>query len=414
MAPADVRGGLAAGAGGAGRAAPDALVAVDPLVGDGGDLGGVAEQAGDEGAADLGELVLGAGLVEGVAVALEEGEVGVHAGTRVLREGLGHEGRLHALFQRDLLHDEAEGHDVVRGGERVGVAEVDLLLAGGALVVAELDGDAHRLEHGDRLAAEVHADVLRGVVEVAGAVGGDRAGAVHRLVLQQEELDLRVGVEGEAQVGGLGQGALEDVARVGEGRGAVGHEDVAEHAGGAGGLRAPRQHLEGGGVGLGDHVGLVDAGEALDGGAVEADALVERLLQLGRGHGNRLEEAEDVGEPQAHEPDVALLQRTKHELLLLVHSYILAVQTACAPPPSVWVPHQYHGQGFRPDYGQRYGPGHPAPHYDQRARPPQDRAKDTPWVRPGTPPGPRRTAVLVSSACARASRPASAVTACSS
>ena len=60
--------------------------------------------------------------------------------------------------------------------ERVGVAQVDLLLARAALVVAELHRDAHRLEHRDRLAAEVGAHRLRGVVEVAAAV--DR----HRLV----------------------------------------------------------------------------------------------------------------------------------------------------------------------------------------------------------------------------------------
>src|SRR5690606_25069948 len=126
--------------------------------------------------------------------------------------------------------------------------------------------DAHRLQHGDRLAAEVHADVLRGVVEVAGVVGGGGAAAVDGLVLQQEELDLRVGVEGEAQVGGVGEGALEDVARVGEGRGAVRHEDVAEHARGAGGLGAPGKDLEGRRVRLGDHVRFVHPGEALDGG----------------------------------------------------------------------------------------------------------------------------------------------------
>ena len=46
----------------------------------------------------------------------------------------------------------------------------------------------------------------------------------------------------------------------------------------------------------------------------------KRLLQLGRGDGDRLEEAEHVGEPQPDEPDVALLERTEHELLLAVQS----------------------------------------------------------------------------------------------
>ena len=84
-------------------------------------------------------------------------------------------------------------------------------------------------------------------------------------------------------------------------------------------LAAPRQHLERRRVGLGEHVGLVDPGEALDRRAVEADALVERALELGRRDRDRLEEAEHVGEPQPHEADVALLERPEHELLLLVH-----------------------------------------------------------------------------------------------
>ena len=81
-----------------------------------------------------------------------------------------------------------------------------------------------------------------------------------------------------------------------------------------------REDLERGRVGHGDHVGLVDPGEALDGRAVEADALVERGLQLGRRHRHALERAEHVGEPQPDEPDVALLQRPEHELLLTVHA----------------------------------------------------------------------------------------------
>ncbi len=330
VAPADVGGGLAAGACGAVGAAPDALVGVDPLVGDGGDLARVLEQTGDEGTSHLGELVFRAGLVEGVAVALEEGEVGVHAGARVLRERLGHERRLDALLQRHLLHHQPEGHDVVGGRERVGVAQIDLLLAGGALVVAELHRDAHRLQHRDRLAAEVHPDVLRGVVEIAGGVARGGPLAVDGLVLEQEELDLGVGVEGEAEVGGLGQDALEDVARVGVGGRAVGHQDVAEHPGGAGGLGAPGQDLERAGIRLGDHVGFVHSGESFDGRTVEADAFVEGLLQLRRGDRDRLQEAQYVGEPQTDEANVALFESPEHKFLLLVHgSPILAGQSAC-------------------------------------------------------------------------------------
>ena len=91
-----------------------------------------------------------AGLVEGVRVALEQREVRVHAAAGILRERLRHERRVDALLDRDLLDHGAEGHDVVGGRERVGVAQVDLVLAGTGLVVAELDRDAEVFEHAHR------------------------------------------------------------------------------------------------------------------------------------------------------------------------------------------------------------------------------------------------------------------------
>ncbi len=194
---------------------------------------------------------------------------------------------------------------------------------GAALVVAELDRDAHRLEHGDRRAAEVVAVAVGHVVEVAGVVDRLRAAALLPVLLDEEELDLRVGVEGEAQLGRPRQGAAQHLPRVGEARRAVRHLQVAEHAGGAGALAAPRQHLERRGVGLGEHVRLEDPRETLDGRAVEPDPLGERPLELRGRDRHRLERAEDVGEPQPHEADVALLDRPEHELLLAVHVPIL-------------------------------------------------------------------------------------------
>jgi hypothetical protein len=63
----------------------------------------------------------------------------------VVGERLGHERRPHPLAEGDLLDQVPEGHHVVGHGQRVGVAQVDLLLAGSALVMAEFDGDAHLL-----------------------------------------------------------------------------------------------------------------------------------------------------------------------------------------------------------------------------------------------------------------------------
>ena len=128
-------------------AADEALVGVDPLVGDRRDLAGVVQQAGDEPAGHLGEPVAVALVDERVALALPQRDVGVHARTLHAPERLGHEGGEHALLARHLLDHHAGRHDGVGHGERVGVAQVDLVLAAGVLVLGVLDGDAHLLEH---------------------------------------------------------------------------------------------------------------------------------------------------------------------------------------------------------------------------------------------------------------------------
>ena len=239
----------------------------------------------------------------------------------VVGERLRHERRVDALAQRDLLHHVPERHDVVGGGERVGVAQVDLLLAGRALVVAELHRDAHRLEHRDRVAPEVVADAVRDVVEVAALVDRHRRLPGRRAGRGTGRTRSRGGCRRRSP----GRRPSASV-RLRTWRGSAydgvpsGQQDVAEHPGGARRLGAPRQDLEGPRVGLGEHVRLGDPGEALDGRPVEADPLVEGALELGRRDGDRLEEAEHVGEPQPHEADVALLEGAEHELLLLVHA----------------------------------------------------------------------------------------------
>ncbi len=89
--------------------------------------------------------------------------------------------------QRHLLDHVPERHDVVGGGERVGVAQVDLLLAGRDLVVAELDRDADPLQREHGLAAEVAGHRVGGVVEVAAGVHRDGHRAVRRAVLDSRK-----------------------------------------------------------------------------------------------------------------------------------------------------------------------------------------------------------------------------------
>ena len=71
---------------------------------------------------------------------------------------------------RDVLHDEAERRDVVGGLERVGIAEIDLVLAVRDLVVRRLHLEAHLLEHVHHRAARIFAEVRGREIEVAADV----------------------------------------------------------------------------------------------------------------------------------------------------------------------------------------------------------------------------------------------------
>ena len=107
-------------------------------------------------------------------------------------------------------------------------------------------------------------------------------------------------------------GATQRVARVALVGLQVRRDDVAEHARDALVLWAPRQDREGRRVGHGDHVGLFDRVETGDRGAVEAGAAVEGVAQLGAVDREALELTEDVGEPEAHEANVVLLDLRHH------------------------------------------------------------------------------------------------------
>ena len=100
---------------------------------------------------------------------------------------------------------------------------------------------------------------------------------------------------------------------------------------------------------MGQHVGLVDPGEALDRRTVEAHAFGEGTLQLGGRDSDRFQKAENIGEPHTDEPHIALFDRPQNELGLLVHAAQSAahdVTAALRPCGSCQVPDVPHGTGL--------------------------------------------------------------------
>ena len=163
---------------------------------------------------------------------------------------------------------------------------------------------------------------------------GESVGAKLR-GFKQVELDFGRGVAGEAHLRSLVEHALEHAAGIRCADFAVGGEHITEHAGGVVFLAAPGQNLEGGGVRLQQHVGFVDAGETLNRGTIEAQALVEGAFYLGGRERNGFEGADHVGEPETNEADVALFDGAQYEFLLTVHELPSRCGRASAWYPSV-------------------------------------------------------------------------------
>ncbi len=259
------------------------------------------QQALDIAQRHLRQLVLGLGIEEGVVLAAKQRLVGVHAAAVHSLDRLGHERGEEAVAVGHIPDDELEGGEIVRRDERIGVLEVDLVLAGGHLVVGGLDLETHLRELLDDHPPDLLALVERAQVEVGAGVvrrGGGRA--VGR-VLEEKELRFTPRHHREAELSGPGELALERrPGTAGEGL-LIGGIDVAEKTGHPPALVVVRQDPEGLEVGLEEHVRLLDPHEALDRGAVEHDLAVERLVELAPRYLDVLVDAEDVGELQAEE-----------------------------------------------------------------------------------------------------------------
>ncbi len=207
------------------------------------------------------------------------------------------------------------------------VAQVDLVLRRGHFVVGVFHLDAHGVQSVDRVAAQVAAGVERGEVEVATVV--EHLGAA--AVLEVEELELGAARTWCSPGPRLLATTLRSTLRGSPvERIAVGLLDVAEHAGGAAGAGAPGEQGEGAGIGIGDHVGFLDAGEAVDRGTVEAHALFEGAFEFGRGDGEALEGAEHIGEPEPDELDLLVLNDLEDILLRSVSCLPSALPFCCS------------------------------------------------------------------------------------
>ena len=179
------------------------------------------------------------------------------------------------------------------------------MLTGGHLMVAGLDLEAHLLQGQADFTASPLPVIQGAQVEVSGLIVGLGGGLALLVSLEEEELRLGAHAEGViAHILGPLEHPLQHAAGVAHEGGAVGVVDIADEPGHLAVLGPPGEHSEGVQVGVEILVGLIDAHEALDGGAVQHDLVVDRLLDLRGRDGHVLELTENVGELHTDKLDV--------------------------------------------------------------------------------------------------------------
>jgi len=216
------------------------------------------------------------------------------------RIGLGHEGGIHLVVVGDVLDQPLEQHRVVASLDRVGdVMQVDLKLRRGAFLDDGVGRDALFLGAFENVLQAV--DVLVEVVDQVDlgrlrALAGNRRArrlrpAVHVLLVDQVELQLERGADGQAQFVEAAHHLAQHLARVGEERLAIalvhGHQQLcggatlpgfaAERVGNreAGAVRVTDVHAQTGAF----HGDAVDIQGEQRGGQV--DAFLVHLVQAG-------------------------------------------------------------------------------------------------------------------------------------
>ena len=271
------------------------------------------EQPGDVALALVGEMVGVSGIEHDISLAREEGLMHMHAAAVLAEDGFGHEAGVVAVPSGDLLDCDLVSHDRIGHGQCIFVAQVDLMLGWSNLMVAVFYIYAHGVQSQDGVPPQIRGIVRRGQVEVSSAVQYLRA----VLGFEIEELQLRADQEAVAFILEPGQVSLQDVSGISLVGAAVGILDVAEHPGYRVFLLPPGNELEGGGIGLGHHIRFVDAGKALDGGAVEAHALGECSLQLGGIDGEALGNTQDISKPNSDKSNIVFVYCLKDLIFCL-------------------------------------------------------------------------------------------------
>ena len=224
------------------------------------------------------------------------------------KERFGHKGGVDPLTVGNLFDHQPVGHDVVGHGQGILIAHVDFVLGRGHFVMGVLNFHPQVLAEENRFPTKIQSFVAGDQIEISAPIQDFRGLRVFEIKIFQ----FRSGVKRKSFLFDFFQVFLQHITRISFEGLPVRGDDVAEHPRHPFFLGPPGQDGEGGRIGDGHHVALVDADESFDGGPVKPDSLVQRFFNFLFGDGKTLEKSQNVRKPEFHELDVVLLNLLHH------------------------------------------------------------------------------------------------------
>ena len=124
----------------------------------------------------------------------------MHTGTVYAEFRLGHKSGMQSVPAGDRLDRQLKGHDVIGSGQRLVIAEVNLVLGRRHLMVGSLDLEPHFLQCQHHIPPCIFSEIHRPQIEIAGLLMGDRRR--HRIFIRikKKKLTLRPDLESIAQL----------------------------------------------------------------------------------------------------------------------------------------------------------------------------------------------------------------------
>ena len=235
---------------------------------------------------------------------------------------LGAEIRTKAVAVRNGFHDGLEGHRVVGSGERVGIAEIDLVLARSFLMMRAFRSDAHLFKRQTDLTPDVFTAVIGREIHIARLV----IGLLGRfpVLVKTEKIKLLLRAECKT-VSGVRNRLLQQAAGIALKGTAVGVGDGGKHTHDLAMLGTPGQQHQRVRLRMQQQIGVRLVAEAGDGGAVERNPICKRAWQFIRHNRYILLSAEHVAEGQADELHIFFLH--------ILHNLLLGISHHSAPLP---------------------------------------------------------------------------------